>query len=220
MIEGVWEENYMRIRAIMAASALAATFVVAGNGSANAQAQSESTPKQPINVVVQPGDSLSAIAAGHQTTYQRLYDANTQIGDPDVIHPGENVRVPYPEEQIASRPLPADAPAPVAAGPAMAAPSARASSAKRPVATPQISVASAGVWDSLAQCEAGGNWNINTGNGYYGGLQFTASSWKAAGGSGLPHQASREEQIARGEVLKARQGWGAWPACSAKLGLR
>ena len=77
-----------------------------------------------------------------------------------------------------------------------------------------------GVWDRLAACEAGGNWSINTGNGYYGGLQFSLSSWRAVGGSGLPSNASKSEQIRRGEMLRARQGWGAWPACSRKLGLR
>lgn len=76
------------------------------------------------------------------------------------------------------------------------------------------------VWDRLAQCESGGNWAINTGNGYFGGLQFTLSSWRAAGGSGMPHQASREEQIRVAENLLDMQGWGAWPACSRKLGLR
>ncbi len=81
-------------------------------------------------------------------------------------------------------------------------------------------VSDGSVWDRLAGCEAGGNWSINTGNGYYGGLQFSASSWRAVGGSGLPHEASRETQIQMGERLKAKQGWGAWPACSRKLGLR
>jgi hypothetical protein len=75
------------------------------------------------------------------------------------------------------------------------------------------------VWDRLAQCESGGNWAINTGNGFYGGLQFTLSSWSAVGGSGYPNMASRDEQISRAQILQARQGWGAWPACSAKLGL-
>lgn len=78
----------------------------------------------------------------------------------------------------------------------------------------------AGVWDKLAQCESSGNWASNTGNGFYGGIQFTISSWHAVGGSGLPSNASREEQIMRGKLLLARQGWGAWPACSRKLGLR
>ena len=77
-----------------------------------------------------------------------------------------------------------------------------------------------GVWDRLAACESGGNWSINTGNGYYGGLQFSLSSWRAVGGSGYPHRAGRAEQIRRGRRLKARQGWGAWPSCSSRLGLR
>ena len=76
------------------------------------------------------------------------------------------------------------------------------------------------VWDRLAQCESGGNWSINTGNGFYGGLQFTASTWRAMGGSGLPHQASRETQIAVAKKLQARAGWGQWPGCTSKLGLR
>ena len=76
------------------------------------------------------------------------------------------------------------------------------------------------VWDRLAQCESGGNWSINTGNGYYGGLQFGMPAWRATGGTGRPDQASREEQISRAEILLDIQGWNAWPACSRKLGLR
>jgi hypothetical protein len=60
----------------------------------------------------------------------------------------------------------------------------------------------AGVWDRLAMCESSGNWQINSGNGYYGGLQFKLSSWQAVGGDGLPHQASKHEQILRGQKLK------------------
>jgi resuscitation-promoting factor RpfB len=80
--------------------------------------------------------------------------------------------------------------------------------------------ASGSVWDRLAQCESGGNWSINTGNGYYGGLQFSLSTWRAYGGSGMPHQNSRAEQIAVAQRLQAAAGWGQWPACSRKLGLR
>ena len=76
------------------------------------------------------------------------------------------------------------------------------------------------IWDRLAQCESGGNWSINTGNGYYGGLQFSLSSWRGVGGSGYPHYHPRDEQIYRAELLLDRQGWGAWPACSRKLGYR
>ncbi|MGI5126190.1 transglycosylase family protein [Pseudonocardia sp. CA-107938] len=73
-------------------------------------------------------------------------------------------------------------------------------------------------WDRLAQCESGGKWNINTGNGFSGGLQFTPSTWRAYGGSGSAHTASREEQIAVAERVLAGQGWGAWPSCSKKIG--
>ena len=76
------------------------------------------------------------------------------------------------------------------------------------------------VWDALARCESGGNWAINTGNGYYGGLQFSLSTWRAYGGSGYPHQNSREEQIRIATKLRdASGGYGAWPACASSLGL-
>ena len=81
------------------------------------------------------------------------------------------------------------------------------------------SSASASTWDDLAQCESGGDWSINTGNGYYGGLQFLPATWEAHGGQGMPHEASRAEQIRVAENVLQTQGWGAWPACSAQLGL-
>ncbi|WIE75895.1 transglycosylase family protein [Curtobacterium sp. MCSS17_007] len=87
------------------------------------------------------------------------------------------------------------------------------------LAAAPANAASGSTWDALAQCESGGNWAINTGNGYYGGLQFNLGTWQAHGGSGNPAAASREAQIAVAERVLASQGWGAWPACSAKLGL-
>ena len=79
------------------------------------------------------------------------------------------------------------------------------------------------MWDSLAKCEAGGNWATNSGNGYYGGLQFDRQTWVAYGGDDyapLPHQASRSEQIAVAtKVRDDRGGYGSWPACARKLGL-
>lgn len=74
-------------------------------------------------------------------------------------------------------------------------------------------------WDALAQCESGGNWSTNTGNGYTGGLQFSPTTWAANGGTGNAADATREQQIAVAENVVASQGWGAWPACSASLGL-
>lgn len=83
----------------------------------------------------------------------------------------------------------------------------------------QANTAGSGVWDQLAQCESGGNWNINTGNGFSGGLQFAPGTWAAYGGQGDASTASREQQIAVAEKVQSAQGWGAWPACSASLGL-
>ena len=84
---------------------------------------------------------------------------------------------------------------------------------------PAANAVDGATWDALAQCESGGNWSINTGNGFYGGLQFTQQSWNGVGMSGSPANATRAQQIEAGARLLAIQGWGAWPACSAKLGL-
>jgi LysM repeat protein len=179
----------------------------------------------PKMVTVAEGDYLSKIASDNGTTYLRMFYANTAISNPDLIFPGQTLRVPEAAEELSARDLPVTAPVEVkqqvAENPAVdtqpvAAPAPRR--AATPVAAPAVGDGS--VWDRLAMCEATGNWAINTGNGFYGGLQFTLSSWQAVGGTGLPSDASREEQIARGIKLQAIQGWGAWPACSAKLGLR
>ncbi|QDZ42258.1 resuscitation-promoting factor [Corynebacterium sp. sy039] len=95
------------------------------------------------------------------------------------------------------------------------------SSANTGAAAP--AVADGSVWDQLAQCESGGDWSINTGNGFSGGLQFTPSTWSGYGGeeyAPAAHLATREQQIAVAERVQASQGWGAWPACTAKLGIR
>jgi nucleoid-associated protein YgaU len=74
-------------------------------------------------------------------------------------------------------------------------------------------------WDRIAQCESGGNWSIDTGNGYSGGLQFSRATWAAYGGRGSAATATRAEQIKVGRRVVAAQGWGAWSTCSANLGL-
>lgn len=78
------------------------------------------------------------------------------------------------------------------------------------------------VWDDLAQCESGGNWAIDSGNGYYGGLQFSHETWHNYGGGGFaeyPHEATRDEQVIVAERLRAARGYAPWPACRAELGL-
>lgn len=90
------------------------------------------------------------------------------------------------------------------------------------IAAPAASAAPDSDWDALAGCESGGNWSINTGNGYYGGVQFDANTWQAYGGGEFAptaDQATREQQIYVAEKVLDAQGWGAWPACSSSLGL-
>lgn len=171
----------------------------------------------PAYITVQPGDYLEKLAAANGTTALRLFYANTDITSPDVIHPGQVLRVPAADEVLAPRDVPVtrQTATPTATETASVA---RPQTPRRVVAANYVP-SDGSVWDQIAACESGGNWAINTGNGYYGGLQFSLRSWQGVGGSGLPSDASREEQIARAEMLQSRQGWGAWPACSAKLGL-
>ncbi|MFD7703818.1 transglycosylase family protein [Streptomyces caelestis] len=88
-------------------------------------------------------------------------------------------------------------------------------------ATGNATAADSGVWDRIAQCESGGDWHINTGNGYYGGLQFSAATWRAYGGTAYAPTADRAteaQQIAVATKVQRAQGWGAWPTCSARAG--
>lgn len=88
-------------------------------------------------------------------------------------------------------------------------------------ATGNATAADGGVWDRIAQCESGGDWHINTGNGYYGGLQFSGATWRAHGGTAYAptaDRATRAQQIAVATKVQRAQGWGAWPTCSARAG--
>jgi hypothetical protein len=105
---------------------------------------------------------------------------------------------------------------PLAGSPLAMAGTAHATVLSHPTLSLKAPTADDDVWDHIANCESGGRWNTNTGNGYSGGLQFSPSTWRAYGGSGSASGASREEQIAVAEHVVARQGWGAWPVCSRK----
>lgn len=205
---------------LVTAAALASTLLTTGIASADAP---NAPPAKPIvaaeqKVIIQDGDYLSRIAADHNTTYLRIFYANDKINNPDLIFPGDIVRIPTEDETLVARSLPTSAPAEVQQQVANN-PAADTRPTRPTITAAAPSVGDGSVWDRIAACESGGNWAINTGNGFYGGLQFTQASWNGVGGSGMPNQASREEQIARATVLQSRQGWGAWPACSAKLGL-
>jgi len=170
-------------------------------------------------ITVKRGDTLSKLAKkAKSSSWRPIWDLNKKIAHPNLIYPGQKLVLPAKGEKVKHRPLPALAVTRVVSSERSAAPasSSRRSTVTRSAAAP----AGGGVWDRLAQCESGGNWGTNTGNGYSGGLQFAPGTWAANGGSGSAHNASRAEQIRVAERVRAAQGWGAWPACSAKLGLR
>lgn len=191
-----------------------------------------SQPTQPVpastpavtSVTVASGQSLSSLATQYNTTYIRLYDDNSQIQNPDLIFVGELINIPSSAQQLPDRygqfesALVASQASQVVTQP-KANPDSEASQPSTTVQPVAQVAASASVWTEIAQCESGGNWSIDTGNGFYGGLQFTLSSWQAVGGVGLPSQASESQQIALAQKLQALEGWSAWPVCSAKLGL-
>jgi LysM repeat protein len=215
----------MRLKSVLTMLAFSISAFSAGLYTAHVQAQSvnsqsennsteqkanENKPYGKKKVAVKSGDTLSKIAKANKTTYPRLFDANTQVKNPDVIHPGQQLRIPHPDEKLKKRQLASERPATTQTQTQNIAPQASA---------PADSGVDGGVWDRLAACESGGNWAINTGNGYYGGLQFNLGTWQSNGGNGYPHQASKAEQIRVAENLRAARGFSPWPACSAKLGL-
>lgn len=211
----------MRLVAFSAA-VFASAIGLAASGSVapvSAAENANNNAKTAKTVTVQPGDYLDKIAKENGSNWKRMFYANQKIADPDVINPGEKLKVPAADAQLTPRPIPSNAPAPA---PAPAQPTAYTPAPAQPAYNPAPAAAasaSGGVWDQLAQCESGGNWNINTGNGFSGGLQFHPQTWAGHGGTGAAHNASKAEQIAVAKRVQASQGWGAWPACSAKLGL-
>ena len=146
---------------------------------------------------VQPGNNLSQIASHYDETWQQL-EAVNHLPDPNLIFPGQVISIPGPgsAHTLVGTPVPSPH-KPVAAAPD-----------------------SSGVdWDAVAQCESSGDWSINTGNGYYGGLQFSASTWIAYGGAAYApyaNEASKEQQIIIAERVLKGQGIHAWPVCGPR----
>lgn len=189
----------MRTSAIIGALSLLVIIMVGGSDTAHAA----------NTYTVKSGDTLSAIAQQHQTNYQALAEASPGIDNPDTIFPGDEVHIAGSGETQAQI--------------SNSAQSSSVNSGNTPAEPTTTTQATNGVWDRLAQCESGGDWQINTGNGFYGGLQFLPSTWAAFGGHQYApdaHLATREQQIEIAEQTQSAQGWGAWPACTTSLGIR
>jgi LysM repeat protein len=205
---------------LAASVALFSVAAVLSLGSSKVHAQTQTnvqdTPASEVRVTIQQGDTLSKIADANSTTYIRIYNANTDIQNPDVIYAGNSVRIPKAGEQLADRSLPQAQPVvaytPPAPAAATAAPAPRVSQ-PAPVAANYATGNTS--WDRIAACESGGNWAINTGNGYYGGLQFTQATWAGAGGLAYAPRAdlaTRDQQIA----IASKLSLSSWPVCGSR----
>jgi LysM repeat protein len=215
-----------RLTAVAVGAAVVTTALALPAAAGPATPKAQAKPKPKVHVV-ERGESLSSIAkTTGVSSWKRLYDANKGVTHPDVIHPGQKLVIPHAKAKLKSRPLPSSLGLPRGSGQAVAWTTShgrqRTASASTTGTRRRSGSSSAGngVWDKLARCESGGNWGINTGNGYSGGLQFSPGTWRANGGSGSAHNASRSEQIRVAKRVQRSQGWGAWPACSSRLGLR
>ncbi len=169
---------------------------------------------------VRPGDTLSDIARhqyGHASDWPAVWWANRhQVPNPSMITAGQRLRLPS-QHQVRpwlAKAAHAASPAPAPAGAAPAAAPASSSTTASPSALPSGSAN----WAAIAACESGGNWSADTGNGFYGGLQFTQGTWDAYGGgqyASSANEASASQQVAVAERVLAGQGIGAWPVCGA-----
>ena len=182
----------------------------------------------PGSYTVRSGDTLSQIAArsyGSAADWPAVWWANRrQVPDPDLITAGERLQLPG----SAQVPLwlaraAGSAPAASAAPTAPAAPAVSADPASVPAAPPASAAASTGSaggvnWSAIAACESSGNWAASTGNGFYGGLQFTEQTWLGYGGgqyASSANLATPAQQVAVAQRVLAGQGIGAWPVCGA-----
>lgn len=194
-------------RAVTTGLALLSTLAIAATaaaGTGDPGIGSVDAPASSTNTSFLEGQLqlVQARAASEATRYEAQVAPATPalVEVPTTVAPAPTTTTAPPHPTTTAAPAPAPEPEPVATAGGYGDPDDPAS------------------WDRLAQCEAGGNWAANTGNGYYGGLQFSLSSWQAVGGSGYPHETSRETQIEMGQRLYAQGGWSQWPGCSRKLG--
>ncbi len=179
----------------------------------------------PVHYTVKAGDTLSIIAQheyGRAADWPALWWANRhKVPNPSMIVAGERLQVPSSHQvgpwltRAAMAAIPAlPAPAPVAVAPAPVEGASTVVTGSAPAPAP-----SGGVdWSAIAACESGGNWSASTGNGFYGGLQFTEQTWLGYGGSQYApsaNLATPAQQIAVAQQVLAGQGIGAWPVCGA-----
>nr|WP_300336800.1 resuscitation-promoting factor [Actinomyces sp.] len=195
-------------------------------------AQADATDRQEASTgltVTGTQTTISTVTEDSEQAYETVREETASLpeGETQVKTPGANglVRTTYQVTSLGGQEASREVLSQVTVTPAtqevLLVGTASAATATTTTAADSGGTAASGdVWAALAQCESGGNPATNTGNGYYGMYQFSLGTWQALGGSGLPSEASAEEQTAMAQKLQARSGWGQWPACTSRLGLR
>jgi LysM repeat protein len=203
-------------------------FIIAGAGPVKALmaitiSLHPGTHHVPGSYTVQQGDSLSAIAAhayGKAADWPAVWWVNRhQVANPNLIAAGQRLQLPASGKVPAwmARAAQAAIPAPPSTPAAVSIPQA-SSAAAAPVSAAAPASSGGANWPAIAACESSGNWSANTGNGFYGGLQFTEQTWLGYGGgqyASSANLATKAQQIAVAERVLAGQGIGAWPVCGA-----
>lgn len=192
----------MHKRLLLLAVLIAASLLVSNKAHA-AGNQDSQQPKPDQTHSVTAGESLSTIATDFQLdSWVPLWNANTQIANPDLIYVGEAITIPGGD--TTPRPLPQTTSLPT--------PPASAVKHTGAVRHPAVYGSNTGdLFSRIRQRESGGNYATNTGNGYYGAYQFSAGTWRSVGGSGLPSDASPAEQDMRAQMLYSMRGCSPWP---------
>lgn len=198
----------MKLRISIFALGLFGLLVLLPNGA------KASEPNPSYSVVA--GDSLSQVATKHSlANWKLVWDANPGLTNPDQLNVGQILVIPN-KVAVAPRELPAGY------GIASSTPVSYKSSNAVRKATARVAQQPAGddAWAKLRACESGGNYSINTGNGYYGAYQYNNSTWNNYGGYARADLAPAAVQDAKAKETQAARGWSPWPGCSSKLGLR
>jgi LysM repeat protein len=193
---------------LLAAAIMSGTALASDGDTAKPAADGKPAPRVHV---VQPGDSLSTIAESEKLdSWRALWNANNDLADPNLIYADQKLVVPDGPTQ--DRPLPEGVVSQAAAAPA-AAPVQQA--VQQPVvhraAAANYAGGTGGLFASIRARESGGNYAINTGNGFYGAYQFDLQTWRGLGGSGLPSDASPAEQDMRAQMLYNQRGCSPWP---------
>lgn len=205
---------FITLAAGLGVAALLSGSALASDGSVVKPASKPAlTPSPPKTYTVQSGDSLSSIAQSQQLeSWRPLWNANTDIQNPDLIYAGQNLVVPT--GSTTDRPLPAD----MAAMPERTyAPQggqiyqSQAAPSHYSPAPANYAGGAGGLLGRIRMRESGGNYAENTGNGFYGAYQFTIGTWQSVGGTGLPSNASPAEQDMRAQMLMNQRGCSPWP---------